>query len=200
MKHIKVGLSTKSIAFAIRRLENIKKATLPRMIHDFLTECCEWIINEANSQLDTSERGAEVIDDIKSRWSYVVSENGFAKIVNSAEKAVYVEFGVGVVGQGKPHPNADEAGYDYNRPSLAKDIYDAWYFYADGKESLDIPLNSIVWSSNLQPRSGKDSPNRLKVYTAGAEGDMFLYNAMMNLISSGQVHKIWNNIKEKYLV
>lgn len=196
MKHIKVGLSTKSIASAIKQLENIKNTTVPLMIKNFLRECCEWIINEANSQLDTSERGAEVIDDIKSSWHYVLKENGKAQIINSAEKAVYVEFGVGVVGEGNPHPSADTAGYDYNRDSTAKDYGGSWHFFSNEAE-LDIPLDNVEWG--VYPTSG-DPRRRLSVFTSGAEGDMFLYNAMMNLISSGQVHKIWNNMKEKYLV
>ena len=193
---INVRLNTSSISKAIAKLETIKKNTLKTMTKDLLRECCEWIIKEANSQLDTSERGEQVIDDIKSSWHYVVQENGKAQIINSAEKAVYVEFGVGVVGESNPHPSADTAGYDYNRDSPAKDYGGSWHFFSNEAE-LDIPLDNVEWGVN--PTSG-DPRRRLSVFTSGAEGDMFLYNAMMNLISSGQVHKIWNNIKEKYLV
>ena len=196
MKHIHIRLNNNSVNLAIRRLENIKNRTIPLMIRGFLTECCLWIIQQANLNLDDSERGSKVIQDIKSSWSYVISENGFAKIVNSAEKAVYVEFGVGVVGGSDPHPSADMAGYDYNRPSTKKDYNGSWRFYSNENE-LDIPLDDVEWGVN--PTSG-DARRRLMVFTSGAVGDAFLYNAMIDLVSSGYIYTIWSKAKEKYLV
>ena len=196
MKHITVGLNTNSIALAIKELQSVKKKLIPLMIKELLKECCEYIIERANVGLQNSERGYKVIAEIQTSWSYTVEKDGSAKIINYADKAVYVEFGVGVVGETNPHPSADKAKYDYNRESPAKDADGSWHFFSNEAE-LDIPLDDVEWGVN--PTSG-DPRRRLSVFTSGAKGDMFLYNAMMDLISSGQVHKIWNNIKEKYLV
>ncbi len=196
MKRIRIGLSVQSVNKAIYELEKIKNDTLKTMIIEFLKRTCEWIINRANSNVENSGRGSDVIEDIKSSWHYSINERGKAEIINSAEKAVYVEFGVGVVGQRTPHPNADEAGYDYNRDSNYKDYGGSWHFFSNESE-LDIPLSSIEWG--LYPSAG-DARQRLSVYTSGAKGDMFLYNAMMDYVSSGTVYTIWKDVKEKYLV
>jgi hypothetical protein len=200
MKRIKIGLSTASIANAVKKLEQVRNTLLPKMANELLRECCEQIIYLADQNLEKSMRGDEVIDSIKSSWEIVLATNGHAQIINHSTKAVYVEFGVGVVGSGTPHPSAAMAGYEYNKPSLKKDLYDSWYFYLDGEEALDIPLTDVKWSAYLDPSKSRGSTSNMIFYTSGAKGDMFLYNALEDFRISGKVYTIWKSIKEKYLV
>ena len=163
------------------------------MWNEFLEKCAIWVIQRANERLDMLDVGIDVIEGIKASWSYTI-QNGVAKIINTFDKAVYVEFGVGIVGQGNPHPFSEESGYEYNLESTAKDDDGVWRFYANDAD-LDLPQEAIGHGSEFYD----DSRDRMLIYTQGAVGAMYAYNAMQDLKTTGTAEKFWKEIRERYL-
>lgn len=58
--------------------------------------------------------------------SYVFDNTGFAYM--EGEQAAYLEYGTGVKGQSSPHPQANEAGWQYNSGSTIKNTGD-WSYW-----------------------------------------------------------------------
>ena len=190
---INIALNPQSIKSAINQLKAVKKI-IPTMISEFLTECCKWIINRANEILGNVNIGVNVIDDIQSNWTYEVTENS-AKIVNSSGKAAFVEFGVGIVGQDDKHPWADLAGYEYNLESESKNSNGEWHFFRNA-DNLDLPQGSY----DTDWVTGKyESRNRMHIWSRGATGSMYLYNAFMDLQTTGAMKQIWDKVIVRYL-
>ena len=238
---VKVELSVKSISETIKKFQFYKKQIRKGdMVNDFLELVCEWIIKRANFYLNASDIGELVKIDIRNAWSYVV-EDGKAKIINNANKirstqdesgstqeivplAVLVEFGVGVVGESNPHPNAAEANYKYNLPprkyvnkdgdiTATKDDSGMWYFWTNSNE-LDIRQSAIVdiTSFNDYDRNGKyvlrgrggEQGKRIVVGTMGSEGVMYAYKAIADaridlLNPNGEIATMWNKIQQEYI-
>ena len=120
MKKITIELNTKSIKEARKYLLNLKKQ-IPKMQQEFLMAVAHWVTDRANDYISLSDIGSLVKDEIKGGWEYEPTANG-VKIVNRTQKAVFVEFGVGVVGQSEAHPNASTEGYEYNVDSGSKSV------------------------------------------------------------------------------
>lgn len=188
---ITVSLNKSSINNAIKQLQNIKRK-IPKMLQELLVRCAEFVIERANIYLQNADRGENVKNDIMSSWSYSFIGNSLI-IRNTSDKAVYVEFGVGIVGEGS-HPAASEAGYDYNQDSSAKQDDGSWHFFAN-ESDLDIPLNNVDWGVY----GTDDGRNRMSIYTRGAVGEMYAYNALEDLRTSGKIKQFWKEIKEKHL-
>ena len=72
---------------------------------EFLNECADYLLERAKFHLSNSGVGSNVIADIQSHWQTVQDGNSIV-IINDSDKAVFVEFGVGIVGQANPHPDA----------------------------------------------------------------------------------------------
>lgn len=191
---ISVALNKKSIKNAIQALEKAKKQLEREMLDDFYKRCYEYFVGQANFHLLSSGVGDLVIAEIQSSWNYERTLNG-AKFTNNAEKAVYVEFGVGVVGQENQHTNANNLGnnYQYNMPSESK--YDGkyhdkntWRFYANDKRAVDLVDGFYEeWST----KNGD-----IKVITKGSPAIMYAFNALEDLRL--YMPKIWEEIKIKY--
>lgn len=185
---ITVALNQKSIKEAIKRLENAKKQLNNEMLKEFYLKCYEYFVGRANyvylAQSDISDL---VIAEIQSSWTYDLIPNGI-KITNFADKAVYVEFGVGVVGEENKHSNADNAGYEYNISSSKKLADGSWIFRAY-EDELDIPQSAIVASNYT-------ANGRLRILTLGTKGVMYAFNALEDLRL--EMPKIWKEIKVKY--
>ncbi len=197
---IKIALNSASINNAIKQIEKVKKLYSEQMVPDLLKSCAEWLKNRANELLALSDIGSNVKTEIMSSWNII--ENGkTVSLINTSEKAVFVEFGVGIVGQEKPHKNASKTSYKYNLPSPAKDDNGTWHFYTN-VEDLDLPDSALVDNSHFfQPKTRKDGSvyrNRVYVETRGAVGVMYAYNALVNLHDYG-VNEVWKEIKKKYL-
>lgn len=188
---LKVSLDPKSVQEAIKALKKAK-AQLPKMMNEFLTECCNRIIELANQNLEWVEIGSAVKEKIRLSWDVLVTD-GTAVITNLFQKAVYVEFGTGVVGEQSPHANALSAGYDYNRESPYKDEQGRWTFYTD-YEDLDIPMSALNDITVFR----KNNASRMQVRTSGAPATMFVYNAIMRFKSEEHAKEIWERIKAKY--
>jgi hypothetical protein len=227
MRKINVELNQKSIQNAIKELTQIKNLfTKSTIVQEFLEEICEWIIKRANKYIDNSQLGELVKLKLRNSWTYQVTKNS-AKIINNAHKiqkhqtkegivteevplAVLVEFGVGVVGQNNPHPNADDEGYQYNVPRTVygkstKDQNGMWYFWTNSQD-LDIPLNSIVDIRGYDDFRGIEGEQgkRIIVGTMGTQGLMYAYNAMVDAKMelqnpNSELSQKWNKLIKRYI-
>ena len=220
MKRITVELNEESLKNAIselKRYENqVKKA-----FTDFFEELCLWIIKRANWYIQNSDLGELVKIKIMNAWQYEVNSKG-AKIMNTANKiithenngvivteeyplAAMVEFGVGVVGEQSPHPNAGLEGYDYDIVTPYKDGSGMWYFWTNHNE-LDIPKSSIEDIRGYDDFRGKDKEQgkRIIVGTRGTQGIMFAYNALVDAKIEladrhSELNKEWKSLLERYI-
>ena len=196
---IQVSLNQKSIKDAIKQLKNAKKQLQGEMLNEFYKKCYDYFVSQANFYLISSGLGDLVIAEIQSSWEYIKLGNlliegqpkfyNGIQIRNTAEKAVYVEFGVGVVGEGNKHPNAEQTDYQYNVPSDSKfPIDDAWRFKAY-EDELDIPQKAIISHDYT-------SDGRMRILTRGTEGVWYAHKALMDLRT--QYRRFWEEIKIKY--
>lgn len=190
---IEIGLNKQSIKNAIKQLNSIKK-TITTMQQEFLVAVAHWVTNKANEYIDRSDIGSLVKDEIKGGWEYEPTEIG-VKIVNRTQKAVFVEFGVGIVGKSQSHPNATQEGYEYNVPSRAKFLGGSWSFRGQ-TETLDLPIDSVDYA---------EAENELVFITQGAKGVWYAYNAIVDAqmelakTNGGEIGKLWNDVKKRYI-
>lgn len=191
---IKVGLNQKSVKNTINALKTAKKQLQGEMLNEFYKECYNYFVSRANYHLLSSDIGELVIAEIQSSWNFERTVNG-AKFTNNAEKAVYVEFGVGYVGGNRPHTNAKELGnnYEYNVKPGGKyegqyHNEDTWRFYVKNKNEVDLKEGYYEeWYT-------KD--NRIKIITEGSPAVMYAFNALEDLRL--EYKNIWERIKIKY--
>lgn len=184
---LKVELNKQSIKNAINALKTAKKQLQGEMLNEFYKECYNYFVSRANYHLLSSGIGDLVIAEIQSSWHYEKTLNG-AKFTNDAEKAVYVEFGVGSVGGESEHPNASETGYQYNVPSQSK-LYDGSWVFKSYEDELDIPQKAITASNYT-------ADGKLRILTSGTKGVWYAFNALEDLRL--EYPKIWERIKIKY--
>lgn len=192
MKRITVELSTQSIKKAIKELERQKKR-IQSMQADVLQWTCEWVRDRANFYVELSDVGTNVKQGIINGWEIKAISPSQYILENTYEKAVYVEFGIGIVGEQNPHENANSAGYEYNVPSLAKDENEQWVFYSNTAD-LDIPQSSMELGSK---KFKNDKSGRMRVVTAGTKGAMYAYNAVVDFNVSG-LKDIADKVNTKY--
>jgi hypothetical protein len=182
-----------SIGRAIGKLKHIKKQLRVEIRIAFLVECCTWLQTRANEYLAQSSVGEAIKSEIMAGWEISQSLSG-ATLTNNSEHAVYVEFGVGIVGQKTPHPNSDDTGYMYNVPSEAKAKYGntgKWVFPFSDESGVDLPLDKYQVS-------GKG--DKKFVITYGTNGAWYAYNALTDLATNPQNLKlIWNKVLSQYL-
>lgn len=185
--NINVGLNSQSIKDAKKEIRKIKQKFERQTIYrKFLRECAKFLKQRMRAYLEISGIGRNVIEGIMSSWEVTVTDNK-ATMVNRHDKAVFVEFGVGIMGAYDPHPNATIENYDYNVASDAKDEMGEWHFFSNAAD-LDIPQRAITWGSN-----GQGKRNRMSIHTRGVNGVWYAYNALQDL----KLHwkSIWNNTK-----
>lgn len=183
--------SKKSVDKTITLLENHKKKITDMILPDFLRQCAIWLIKRANEYVDTSGVGIEVREDIKNSWDYTVTKTAVI-VQNFAEKAIYVEFGTGAVGESNPHAMAKQNNYHYNTATGAKNTEGYWSFTST-KDELDIPLSAVSDITPIDDIGG----NRLSVTTRGAKNVSYAFNALMDLKDYG-LKEIWDKIRKKY--
>ena len=189
---IRVSLNKNSIDNAQRQLKKAKEQ-IKKMLDEFYYECYEFFVARANEKLSLSEIGSLVKEDIQTSWEFVKTANG-AKFVNSSDKSVYVEFGVGIVGEANPHPNAEETSYEYDKDSPYKTWDRSWYFYTNSNE-LDLPLSALTDIRGYDDHRGNKG-KRLIVGTQGTKGVWYAFNALEDL--RAELPKIWLKVKQKY--
>ena len=187
---IKVGLNKQSVKNAINALKTAKKQLQGEMLNEFYKECYNYFVGRANYYLSTADIGQLTKGDIQTSWRFERTVDG-AKFVNDAQRAVFVEFGVGIVGERNEHPNANETFYLYNVPSYPKSYHGntgAWSFNTT-EEELDIPQSAIDYQ--LPNDNGG-----IWVKTYGTKGVWYAFNALEDLRL--EYPKIWERIKIKY--
>lgn len=192
---ISISFNEQSIKEAQKKVKKYQK-NLELATQDFVRNVCLWIVERANFYLDRHDIGSLVKEDIKSSWRVFPTETG-VKLVNEASKSHFVEFGVGIVAENDPHPNAFEAGYEYNVESKSK-LYDGmWYFWVNSNE-LDLPLYALDDPKGFDDHRGKRG-KRMVVGTRGTTGAMFAYNALVDLKSGNVLQRLWQEAKERFL-
>lgn len=206
MKTIKISVGDKqSIDDAIKELEQMQDELEKKIYPKIREKFCVWITNRADYYLDlySGFLGANVINDIKSKWSYDPSDFSTEKIIirNTSEKAVFVEFGVGKTGANSPHLLAAQSGYQYNLPSIHKHAGkhhldpSTFRFLINDTDDLDLLSgNYEAW----QKASGE-----LKIITTGSPSIMYAYKAIVDAINdvrygSGDFEKYWIETLEEY--
>lgn len=192
---IEIALNTKSINDAIKTIKRQRKILLEKMLPDYINIAAIWITQRANEYIDRADLGSIVKMQIKGGWEYVKIPNGL-KIVNRTQKAVFVEFGVGIVGQEHPHPNASEEGYVYNDQTRGHKSSDGtWYFWTNSNE-LDLPLSAMTDIRGFDDHRG-ELGKRIIFGTQGAQGVWYLFNALEDFKIEEQ-ERLWKEITKKY--
>lgn len=214
-KKITIELNSKSINDARKYLLNLKK-NIPKMQQEFLEEVAKWIVKQADDYIDNADLGSLVKSELHRGWDFEKTTSGI-KILNKAnvEKtidgkkqivplAIIVEFGSGVVGQSKAHPNATAEGYEYNVDSGSKSIDGAWTFYTNSNE-LDLPQSALLAHNWYSGDRGKGKGQRLLIMTKGAKGVWYAYNAIVDAQmelakpNGGKIGELWEKVKKRYI-
>lgn len=177
-KVINIGFDTKSIRQAIKEIENIRRKFSNIIPQAYLSKCADYVISRANEYLSNYNIDGEITADIQTHWTKEMPTKNTIKVVNDSDKAVFIEFGVGRVGSISSHPNANETGYQYNLPSSAKSTSGIWAFDVRDKNGIDLV-------------KGYYKHRRNSVITSGSPANMYLYNATLDLISSGAYRTLW---------
>lgn len=193
---IKLSLNTKSIDKAIKQLEQEKLVLENLMFENFLDRCYEWFIKRANYYLGLTQMSRQLIDDIQLSWVYNISKKGKIRTVtvtNSHEKATFIEFGVGIVGEENAHQNAGNAGYEYNKPTPYKRAgryhdENTWRFVQNPEDDVDLVEG---YYEEYVMRNGK-----VKIITRGSPSIMYAFNALVDL--RAEMPKMWETIKKEY--
>jgi hypothetical protein len=186
---INIEFSKKSIKEAIKILENQKKSLTEKMISEYMLRSAEWIKLRANEILNSSDIGVEIVQNITSSWHIDIISKTRIILYNMSWKAAYVEFGVGIIGQTDKHPNADNAGYEYNVDSSKKFGQGHWQFTVDDQSLLDIPQDAVIYQDY--------SENGLSIITQGTKGVWYLFNAVEDF-KVREKKRLWEEIKKKY--
>lgn len=196
---IKINLDAKSVQQAIKQFEKVKQDLETTMIREFIQKCCDFFIYKANDYLFNSNIGANVKGNIMNSWttsiSYGVNSQGYsgyyATITNTDEQAVYVEFGVGVVGSYLQHKEANtkDQTYEYNVPSNAKTANGQWVFEVTDEKDVDLEKGMY--------KSVNNKYGNMWIITKGSPATMYAFNALMDL-KNVEMRKIWKDLKIKY--
>lgn len=189
-KKIVVELNRKSIKDAIKQLKDSKKVIQDQLMPEYMQRSAEWIRDRANELVSLADIGENVKEAIKDYWFIEKISNSQMVLYNISEKAAYVEFGVGIIGQSSQHPNANNAGYEYNVKSEYKFGQGFWQFNVEDRSWLDIPEDAIVYQNVTN--SGET------IITQGTEGVWYLYNAVEDFKLREQ-KRLWEELTRKYL-
>lgn len=190
---LNVELSPKSIEQTIKKLQFAKEQIQTTMQREFLQEICKWIIDKANYYLSYCDIGQNVKDDISIGWQYTLTKNG-AKIINSAQQAVFVEFGVGIIGREERHEMVRNGStdYEYNIGSKINKETNQWIFNVYNDQDIDIQEQYIIYRTN----------NTVK--TKGSPAVMYCYNAVVDAKNelekpNGIFTQKWKTLEQKYM-
>lgn len=192
---INISLDKKSIQNAIKQINAVKKKMAKKLPTVYLQKCVASIIDIANRNLSLTNIGSDVQSLIQTSW--IISDVVGNKITlsNNAEYesgknlAVFVEFGVGIVGQGSSHKLASQVGYEYNVLSDAKDQFGNWIYSLDGG----------VGTMNIESNYYEMSNDGLWIKTKGSPSTMFLYKAWKEFETSGLYKQLWEQAKAEVI-
>lgn len=180
MKQIKVGYSEKSIDEAIKQLREYQKR-LQSIIPTFFQQCADKIIQLANEKLNGIGLDYGIVAEIKKGWQPIKKKDDNTYVLeNTSDRSVYIEFGVGQIGEEEPHPEAGKTGYQYNKPSKYKkfDIGEGktvWWFNASNSD-IDIINDDRYRLDSMRSSRG------IIIKTAGQPATMFAFNAIQDFM------------------
>lgn len=144
-----------------------------------LEEICERIVDEARTNLIYSGYDVEGLLDNITYQKY--GENKYrVGVRNNHEKDImyFLEFGTGIVGQDRPHPMADEIGWDYvtNPDNMV------FNEKASGINSIGQFVGSVGWWYEVDDPSKAHSYNKKTgkyyAFTSGLKAVRYLYDAI----------------------
>lgn len=189
-------INPKIIEQKLNQIKTLKK-NLSKMTEDFYIECFNFFVEKANAYLEYEDIGDMVKWRIQRSWAYKKTEYGF-RIYNEDSKAVFVEVGVGEVGENNPHPTSNQYGnnYEYNVPSMHKRASElhpnpnTWRFYVISEDDIDLKEGDYEAYELLDA-------SKIKVITTGSQGSMYAYNAFIEL--KNNYKKLWEKVKARYI-
>lgn len=211
-KNITIGLNIQDIQNAKKYFLNLKK-NIPKMQNDILEVVANFIIERANKYISDTDLGSIVKNQLKTSWHHEKTANGI-KIINNAnvEKkvdnitqtvpiAILVEYGVGIVGEQNPHPNAEQSNYEYNAYSKRKNEDYSWSFWLNSNER-DLPMNAFTDFGTFDDH--RQGGKRMVVTTFGAKGVWYAYNALVDTQMefnnpNGELMAAIDKVMERYL-
>lgn len=188
---VTISLSPDSVKSAIKQIKTYKRTFEKKVIPEFVLSSLEWIKSKAISYLKTSAIDPIIIGKIEQGFLIQTNAKNGA-LVNTEDKAVYIEFGVGIKGKGT-HPEAASAGYEYDVPSDKKTADGGWTFKRRISAGIDI------LPQNRETRKFVGGTDAAIIYTHGQGGELFVYNACMDYMNSSTPQIIFNQIFNKYL-
>ena len=187
---IEIELSAKSIKQAIRHFKKAEtEITGGRLMKAFLNKCYTRIIQMINLNIDSLQGySSEIKEKIKGGWNKEIVGDTLI-VTNTSDKAVFLEFGVGLIGESSPHPEAANEGYEYNIPTEHKDSDGYWRFYV-WADMGDIDIQRKNYTIDKSLWRGQ----RLVIKTKGNEAQLYTYNALMDFVMNHEGQKIWNGL------
>lgn len=176
---INVGYSVKSIDKALKQIEEYCKG-LKTITKTFFQRCADKIVQLANERLNTIGLDYGIVAEIKNGWQPIRKEGESYILENTADRSVYIEFGVGQVAESDPHPEAGKDGYLYNKPSKYKKFdfgegKTVWWFKAP-KSGIDIVDDDRYRLDSMRTSKG------IIIKTAGQPAYMYAFNAVQDFI------------------
>ena len=190
-KIINISLDTRSVKQAIKEINKVQKKLSKQVPKVYLTKCIDYIVAKANEYLMQVNMDNSIIADIQTHWTIEHIGNNQIRLVNNSDKAVFVEFGVGMIGQQNAHPNSYATNYEYNIPTRAKNSAGYWAFEVDKEKGVDLVAN---YYRVRQKKSGTDV-----AITKGSPANLYLYNAIMDFQTTGAYKKLWQETLEQTL-
>lgn len=191
---LNIEFTEKSLDNAIKQLSEARqKVKSGQLIKDFLDYVCRWIIDRANFYLKWSDIGENVKRHISEGWEYKIKEKT-AKILNKSDKAVFVEFGVGLVGQENRHEmvRIGLTNYQYNIGSKINPETNEWIFNVSNDDNIDIDEQYIVYRTENTVKT-KGSPSVMFAFYAVVDAKNELKDPNSRMVEK------WNVLLERYL-
>lgn len=178
-------LNLKTLNEAIKQIEAYQKR-VQNLIPDFLKACAEAVRDKANSYIGNFGYDSETVSAIQNGWQPIKKGNPIV-LENAYDKAVYIEFGTGIVGSNEAHEQASESGYKYDVNGHGAK---GWRFIHLLDEPLDLPKNFYS-----DPKAIDHTGMWFMIRTQGAPATMFLYQSAMDFFEVDKGHiRIWKEL------
>lgn len=176
-------LDLRTVDKAIKQIEQYQKRMQTELIPEFLKRCAEALIEIANKNIAGLPYESDIISGLQNSWKTETSDDGkVVTLINEYDKAVYIEFGTGIVGKTQSHKEAEEAGYQYDVNGHGEK---GWRFIHLVDEPIDLPESS--YSGKAIDHTGM----WFNIHTTGAPASMFLYQAATNFIEYKVYKRVW---------
>ena len=164
---INMTLDAKSIDNAIREIRHIQKQLVEAM-NDLIQKLADEGVKEAKAQVAAMD-AVDTGELERSIYGYYDPESRIGYVIAGAAHAFYVEYGTGPVGEDNPHPEAAEAGWDYNiGPTIHQNEQHpewgvGWWYPGDdgkphwtqGQPARPFMYNTMVWLEEAAQALGR---------------------------------------------